>query len=417
VLVFISGPAFAGPSVNIIFSLQYGIKSYFCRTKQNTMMKKLILMASLLAFGTIACKDQSGGDFEVKGTFKSKDSATVLLFELPMDGRSPVQLDSVVATNGEFTLKGTSKEEGLFQLNFGDGPGIMLVNDRTQLNVEIDDSNKKDFYTVSGSPASESLRNFILDYTTRQEELRSIYVNADSLISAEASDSLINTAVSARDKALSDFNSFVTSFIKEEKSPTVTIFAIGMAMRSVEISQLKEIFANAVKKFPDHKGMAQVKATFDQQVAAYEQRMKAAEDKWVGKQAPAFSLPDLSGKEVSIQDFKGKYVLVDFWASWCGPCRQENPNVVEAYHKFKDKNFTILGVSLDADKEKWAEAVFADKLEWTHISDLKYWDSKAVEVFGISGIPYNILVDPDGKIIAENLRGPGLGEKLSEVLK
>ena len=143
---------------------------------------------------------------------------------------------------------------------------------------------------------------------------------------------------------------------------------------------------------------------------------KQEDNSWTGKPAPDFSLPDVNGKDISLASFKGKYVLVDFWASWCGPCRQENPNVVKAYNEFKDKNFTIVGVSLDKDKDAWQQAIQHDQLTWTQISDLKYWNSKAVDVFKFEGIPFNILIDPQGKIIAQELRGDALEARLKEVL-
>ena len=128
-------------------------------------------------------------------------------------------------------------------------------------------------------------------------------------------------------------------------------------------------------------------------------------------------MQDVNGKPVSISDFKGKYVLVDFWASWCGPCRQENPNVVAAYNKFKGKNFTILGVSLDDDKQAWKEAIAKDGLTWNHMSDLKMWDSEAVKAFGFDGIPFNVLIDPKGNIIASSFRGPELETTLAQVFQ
>ena len=141
------------------------------------------------------------------------------------------------------------------------------------------------------------------------------------------------------------------------------------------------------------------------------------EPQWIGKSAPELSLPDIRGKKINLSSFKGKYVLVDFWASWCVPCRHENPNVVQAYNKYKNKNFTILGVSLDKEKEDWLNAVEHDKLTWTQLSDLQEWNSLAVTTFNFNSIPFNVLIDPGGKIIGQGLRGPQLEQKLAEVLK
>jgi peroxiredoxin len=137
-----------------------------------------------------------------------------------------------------------------------------------------------------------------------------------------------------------------------------------------------------------------------------------------GAMAPDFTQPDTSGKQITLSSFRGKYVLLDFWASWCGPCRDENPNVVKLYKKYKSKNFTILSVSLDRakDRKEWMNAIHNDHLTWTQVSDLKYWKNGAAELYGIQAIPQNFLVDPNGKIVAVNLFGGDLDKQLEKVL-
>lgn len=138
----------------------------------------------------------------------------------------------------------------------------------------------------------------------------------------------------------------------------------------------------------------------------------------IGSVAADFTQADTLGNPVSLSSFRGKYVLLDFWASWCGPCRQENPTVVQNFHRFKDKNFTVLGVSLDrpGQKERWLQAIHADNLTWTHVSDLQFWNNAVAQQYKVQSIPQNFLIGPDGKIVAKNLRGPALESKLCEVL-
>jgi len=178
-------------------------------------------------------------------------------------------------------------------------------------------------------------------------------------------------------------------------------------MEGYTVDELVALLTDMLNKFPERTDIAGIRNSVESQ------RPKTM---WVGTEAPEISLPDTEGKTVALSSYRGKYVLVDFWASWCGPCRRENPNVVEAYNRFREKNFTILGVSLDANKEAWEQAIVADGLNWTHISDLKRWQSIVVPTYRIQGIPFNVLVDPQGKIVAENLRGAALEQKLEQIL-
>lgn len=196
---------------------------------------------------------------------------------------------------------------------------------------------------------------------------------------------------------------FITSHPKSIASIWLMMNELRSRLEPEEFRQLFESLDKSVQESP-----------YGQSVTAYVKSLKA---NVLNVAADDFSQEDTKGQAVKLSSFRGKYVLVDFWASWCGPCRQENPNVVKAYNRFKDKNFTILGVSLDDNRDRWLRAINQDGLAWTQVSDLRGWGNEVAVQYGVQSIPTNFLVDPNGKIIARNLRGEELEAKLEQLLK
>lgn len=371
------------------------------------------------------CVEKKKGGFTVEGAYKNADklSATagpvnkVYLLGIPKDqSQQPIMLDSVKLSgnNGHFTLNGMTHDQEIYEVVFGnDLLAVPVVNDVPEMKINVDLGKKDDFYDVIGSEASNQLKDLLNVFGRKDYEVGRTMTALDSLKTIHASDSAMLAATDKKNKAIQDLNTYLKQFLNTNSNAPVCALALGWASRSLTQTEFEATLDNLVRKFPTSPMIQGIKADYDKQVAKLENENSS----WVGRQAPELSLPDVNGHNISLSSFKGKYVLVDFWASWCGPCRAENPNVVAAYREFKDKNFAILGVSLDKEKGAWQDAIKEDHLTWTHVSDLKYWQSVAVETFHFSGIPFNVLIDPEGKVIGQGLRGDELENKLKEVLK
>jgi peroxiredoxin len=382
----------------------------------------IVLCVALLMAG--ACK-QRGKDFVIKGDIGNLQIKKVYLTSISFDNKPILIMDSAVVTHGKFELRGP-KEEALYRVMLGDpnnGPWMGVVNDFAEISLTMDASGDGN-YTVKGSPASERFHTLFDSLHIMLDDIQQARVASmppqDSTAAAAPRDTA-GARMLAEHEA-KDFYAYLARTVREDPNPVVGSFALnfygigasneaatqyGINIPDYDVATLAALAQDLRKRFPLSTSVISTAEAVNRSLAVPR----------VGSVAPDLSLPDTSGKVFSISSLRGKYVLVDFWASWCGPCRQENPNVVKAFGEFKDKNFTIVGVSLDQKKEDWLDAIHADHLTWTHISDLSFWQSKAVETFQFNGIPYNVLLDPQGKIIATSLRGDDLEAKLRQVLR
>jgi peroxiredoxin len=381
-------------------------------------------LALLILFASCSSKDNN--EFVVEG--KIKDAAgTIYLEKTLMDRIQPIIVDSAtVGKDGYYKLAAENTEENLYNLRFGNlrYPFANVVNDVAHITVNADLNNDEDVYTVKGSPASTRLKEYLNESNRQLSRIYAFSVQLDTMRNQGFPDSLLKTVRSTRALATDSFKTYVVNYLNESKSPAVIMFALGtyqmyasdkrLALNPFSDEQVKDVIDKTAQRFPEHKGIAQLKASFNQQAKSGESENNSA---LLNKPAPDFTLRDVNNRKVSLSSFRGKYVLVDFWASWCQPCRMENPNVVSAFKNFSNKNFTVLGVSLDENRDAWINAIKEDGLTWTHVSDLAQWNSIVVPMYQISGIPFNVLVDPKGIIIAENLKGDELHVKLSEVLQ
>jgi peroxiredoxin len=369
------------------------------------MKKSFYILNLLILIQIVACSNDNSQGISLKGKIENAVSGQlVVINKYTEEGVKPI--DTVeVSENGSFKTKIPVTTPTFYNINFYNQRAANFILDGTEkvVEIEVDMASPEVQTKIIGSTQTEYLKVYDNLIKNMKEDQQTI--NAQGEVAKRNGDE-------AELAALTDeYYTLLENFYGKLKAYSNTIkpsLAVFYGISSLNPNDHFEFYDSLAtfynEKLPDH--------MFTKDLV---KRVESIRGLVVGAKAPEISLPSPTGEIITLSSLQGKYVLIDFWAAWCKPCRMENPNVVRMYNQYKDKNFEILGVSLDREKSDWVNAIANDGLVWKHVSDLKYFNSEAAAEYKISSIPATYLVDPQGKIIAKNLRGPSLEQKLSEL--
>ena len=359
-----------------------------------------IITTALLAATTLAAMAQNAV-YEIKGTCPENVKK---VYMLNLNSR-PEAVDSVDAVNGKFAFKGTQPKDAILGITTTGQQYSMFFNDGTPITANLTTGR------LQGSPLNTKLNAYDHEIDSISSEANAIYAQLQQMQmqgqKIDVNDAATGQLVAIINEVGEKVDKRTREIIRDNGDNLIPAAFLGNMAYDCEYAELKELL-DPKHAYANHPALAGAK----RQLAVLEKKAKI-----IGTKFTDITENDTEGNAHKLSEYcgKGNYVLIDFWASWCGPCRQEMPNVKKNYEKYKSKGFNIVGLSFDNNKEAWKKAIADMGLEWTHLSDLKGWRTVAASTYGINSIPSSYLVGPDGTIIAADLRGEKLGEKLGEI--
>lgn len=392
-------------------------------------MKKFFTL-TILTLVFISCNSVTGSGYTLTGTIKNAKGTTVFLEQL--SHAAIVAIDSSkVADNGSFKLSSTLKHEGLFRLRISSAPEqnywLLCMDNKSNFKAELD-ANDYMATSYTKDAKNDDLQQVLKSMQVQQKDLMALNQQYTQMKDAGAKEDDLNAIGMQLQQKSQVLSTYLINKADSTNNMILKYYIYSIYLPQIQQGQmppemLDKIVAFAKdlnKKLPKTNYAAdfeKIRAGIEGQKEAAEAQANAGKNTEVGAMAPDFELPNRDGKKVKLSSLRGKVVLIDFWASWCRPCRMENPNVVAAYNQYKDKGFTVVSVSQDNDRAKWLAAIEKDGLAWeTHLSDLQ-GNADASAKYAIQYIPSTFLLDKTGKIVAKNLRGEALEEELKKLLK
>ncbi|MCH7412244.1 AhpC/TSA family protein [Belliella sp. R4-6] len=359
---------------------------------------------SLLTISLVSCDNSEqvfDGKVKISGKIENADGSELILVKY-LDDRTEILDTLKLSSNGKFEYTVELEGPGFYELTMQEKVSIMLAlyDQDAEISYDVNDDKSPN---IEGSEDSQNMlkvKELREGYQEQINGLNDAYFEAMSEKDQERIKEIQEQAMSLE----SNHATKVKEVIGEMNDSFASLFAVGLLNIKQDFIFVDELVSRLNDKYPNTKMITSLMAQLE------DLRVLS-----IGQVAPEISLPNPKGELVKLSDLRGKYVLIDFWAAWCKPCREENPNVVKLYNQYKDQGFEVFGVSLDRTKEAWEKAIAEDELTWTHVSDLKYFNSEAAATYQINAIPATYLIDPEGKIVAKDLRGMSLENKLAEI--